>query len=223
MIKQFRGYSLDKIGHRRTDGHRWMVWSQSNITPPPIPVLLRGGGPIKNPQAGIEFSNFPTKVILNSQRCKDKANIITRDSTPVNQSSKHQQSPTSYMLWQCEPKKNRETKGEGDNGDDGDNSDDNNKSGIACMHLALTSLLCVFCTERTGSTWRHWAAVAWSGYHCRDGPWQDTCHPWSLLQRSWHKNLNEDVNEFSHWRVSSSMIGVSKSPHPPTHPQQIFL
>ena len=217
MVKQFRGYRPEQIGH--TDGHRWTEWSQFNI-PPPIPVLLGGGGYKKNPQAGIESSNLPPKGILDSQWCKRGKSHYFHKGQHSSQSSKHQQCPTSYMPWQCKPK-NREAKDEGDNGDDSDN--DNDTSGIACMHLALTSLLCVLCTERTGSTWCHWAAVAWSGYHCRDGPWQDTCHPWSLLQRSWHKNLNEDVNKFSHWRVSSSMIGVSKSPHPPTHSQQFFL
>ena len=126
--------------------------------------------------------------------------------------------PEEYKL----KEKSREANDEGDNGDDsdGNDDDDNDMSGIACMHLVLTSLLCDLCTELTGSTWRYLAAVAWSGYHHRDGLWQDTRHPWSLLQRSWHKNLNEDVNEFSHWRVSSSMIEVSKLHPPPPPPQK---
>ena len=47
--------------------------------------------------------------------------------------------PEEYKL----KEKSREANDEGDNGDDGDGNDDddNDTSGIACMHVALTSLV----------------------------------------------------------------------------------
>ena len=56
--------------------------------------------------------------------------------------------PEEYKL----KEKSREANDEGDNGDDGDSNDDddNDTSGTACMHLALTSLLCNLCTELSG-------------------------------------------------------------------------